>query len=157
MYTIFKLNFNENSRTIHLIYLILHNDKRFLSNSIRSRIKEKYITFYSEEDQKQSTSSNSISNRSILDIQSQPLSQSEIVGNRVSSFDEDDLIDAAETQECSSENSVDSNLNIPIKPLPLLEAPPILEAHPLLEAPSKIVDVKDVLEAPLILQTSLNF
>jgi hypothetical protein len=37
------------------------------------------------------------------------------------------------------------------KPLLIIEAPPILEA------PSKIVDVKDVLEAPLILKTSLNF
>jgi hypothetical protein len=114
VYTIFKLNFNENSRTIRLIYLILHDDKRFLSNSIRILIKEKYITFYSEEDQKQSISSNSTSNRPIPDIQSQPLSRSEIVGNRVSSFDEDDSSNAAETQECSSENSVDSNLNIPI-------------------------------------------
>jgi hypothetical protein len=113
MYTIFKLNLNENSRTIRSIYLILHDNKRFLSNSIRILIKEKYITFYSEKDQKQSTS-NSISNELILDIQSQPLSRSEMFGNRVSSFDEDDSTDATEKQECSSANSVDSNLNIPI-------------------------------------------
>jgi len=114
MYTIFKLNFNENSRTIRLIYLILHDDTHFLSNSIHILIKEKYIIFYSEEDQKQSTSSNSISNGPISNIQSQPLSGSEIVGTRASSFDEDGWGDATETQERSSENSVDSNLNIPI-------------------------------------------
>ncbi len=84
MYTIFKLNLNENSRTIRSIYLVLHDNKRFLSNSIRILIKEKYITFYSEEDKKQSTSSNSISNGPIPDIQSQPLFRSEIVENRVS-------------------------------------------------------------------------
>jgi hypothetical protein len=84
MHNNFKLDFNENSRTIRLIYLILHDHKRFLSNSIRILIKEKYITFYSEEDQKQSTSSNSISNGPIPDIQSQPLFRSEIVENRVS-------------------------------------------------------------------------
>jgi hypothetical protein len=39
------------------------------------------------------------------------------------------------------------------KPLPIIEAPPILEALPLLEAPSRRVDMKDVLEALLILQT----
>ncbi len=114
MYNNFKLNFNENSRTIRLIYLILHDHKRFLSNSIRILIKEKYITFYSEEDQKQSTSSNSISNGPIPDIQSQPLFRSEIVENRVSSSDQDDSNNATETQECSSANSVDSNLNNPI-------------------------------------------
>jgi hypothetical protein len=43
------------------------------------------------------------------------------------------------------------------KPLPIIEAPPILEALPLLEATSKIVDVKDVLQALLISETSLNF
>ena len=84
MYNNFKLDFNENSRTIRLIYLILHDGERFISNSIRILIKEKYITFYSEEDQKQSTSSNSISNGPIPDIQSQPLFRSEIVENRVS-------------------------------------------------------------------------
>jgi len=114
MYTIFKLNFNENSSTIRLIYLIHHDDKHFLSNSIHILIKEKYFTFYSEEDQKQTTSWNFISNGPILDIQSQSLSRSEIVGTRASSFDEDDSSDAAETQESSFENSVDSNLNIPI-------------------------------------------
>jgi hypothetical protein len=114
MYNNFKLNFNENSRTIRLIYLILHDHKRFLSNSIRILIKEKYITFYSEEDQKQSTSSNSISNGPIPDIQSQPLFRSEIVENRVSSSDQDDSNNATGTQECSSANSVDSNLNNPI-------------------------------------------
>jgi hypothetical protein len=114
MYNNFKLNFNENSRTIRLIYLILHDHQRFLSNSIRILIKEKYITFYSEEGQKQSTSSNSISNGPIPDIQSQPLFRSEIVENRVSSYDQDDSNNATETQECSSANSVDSNLNNPI-------------------------------------------
>jgi hypothetical protein len=114
MHNNFKLDFNENSRTIRLIYLILHDHKRFLSNSIRILIKEKYITFYSEEDQKQSTSSNSISNGPIPDIQSQPLFRSEIVENRVSSSDQDDSNNATGTQECSSANSVDSNLNNPI-------------------------------------------
>jgi hypothetical protein len=114
MYSIFKLNFNKSGRTIRFIYLILHDDKCFLSNSIRVLTKQKYITFYSEKDKKESITSNSISNGPIPDIESQPLSRSRIVGNPVSSFDEDDSSDVAEIQECSSENSVDSNSNIPI-------------------------------------------
>ncbi len=114
MYTIFQLNFNENSRTLRLIYSFLDNDRRFLSKSVHIIIKEKYMTFYSKEDSKQSTSSNSISDGPISDIQSRPLSRSEIIRNRISLFDEDDLSNTTEAQKCSSENSVDSNLNVSI-------------------------------------------
>ena len=42
------------------------------------------------------------------------------------------------------------------KPLPIIEAPPILEALPLLEAPSGMVDVRNILEAPLIWEKFLK-
>ena len=41
MYAVFELNFNKNSRTIRLLYGIVFNDKRFLSNTIRSLLHEK--------------------------------------------------------------------------------------------------------------------
>jgi hypothetical protein len=50
MHTIFELNFDENSRTIRLIYSFLDDDRHFLSKSIHIIMKEKYITFYSKED-----------------------------------------------------------------------------------------------------------
>ncbi len=70
IYTIFELNFNKNSRTMRLLYSVLHGDKRFLSNPIRILIKEKNIDLDSEQDHKQSISSNSISNESTSDIAS---------------------------------------------------------------------------------------
>ncbi len=66
------------------------------------------------EDQKQSTSSKSISEGLIPNIEYQPLSQIGITRSRISLFNEDDSSDAAKTQEYSSENIVDANLNIPI-------------------------------------------
>lgn len=114
VYIIFQFNFDENSHTIHLIYFILHNDRRFLSNSIRILIKDQYISFYSQDDEKQSTSSNSISNRPIPDIESQSLFPSETVRNRIRSLDQDDSSDPAEIKQCLFKNSIDSNSNIPL-------------------------------------------
>ena len=45
----------------------------------------------------------------------------------------------------------------PIKPLVIIETPTILEALALLEDPSGTVDVRNVLEAPLICKKFLDF
>ena len=57
---------------MRLLYSVLHGEKRFLSNPICILIKEKNIDLDSEQDHKQSISSNSISNESISDIASYP-------------------------------------------------------------------------------------
>lgn len=46
IYTIFELNFPKGSRTIRLLYCILHNDKRFLTNTTRFFINEKRIEMF---------------------------------------------------------------------------------------------------------------
>jgi hypothetical protein len=56
----------------------------------------------------------------------------------------------------SEENKNMSFLPLQLNPSPY-KSPSHIRSPPLLEAPSKIVDVKDVLEAPLISKTSLNF
>lgn len=43
MYTIFELNFPKNSRTVRLLYSMFHEEKRFLTNTIRLFLKEKKI------------------------------------------------------------------------------------------------------------------
>ena len=54
MYAVFELNFNKNSRTIRLLYGIVFNDKRFLSNTIRSLLHEKQIYISLEQNRKKS-------------------------------------------------------------------------------------------------------
>jgi hypothetical protein len=56
------------------------------------------------------------------------------------------------SNEKKSKKNVD-HVNLPR----IIEAPPILEALPLLEAPSRMVDVRNVLEASLILKKFLKF
>ena len=63
---------------MRLLYSVLHGDKRFLSSPIRILIKEKNLDLDTEQDHKQSISSNSISNEQISEIASQSLSRSEI-------------------------------------------------------------------------------
>lgn len=48
MYTIFELNFPKNNRTVRLLYSLFHGEKRFLSNTIRSFIREKDIEISEE-------------------------------------------------------------------------------------------------------------
>ncbi|CAF4276407.1 unnamed protein product [Rotaria sp. Silwood2] len=48
MYSVFELNFNRHSCAIRFIYAILHNDKRFLSNTMHILIKEKDIDIINE-------------------------------------------------------------------------------------------------------------
>ena len=48
MYTIFELSFPKNSRTIRLLYCIIHGEKRFLTNTIRSFVKDKKILLLDE-------------------------------------------------------------------------------------------------------------
>ncbi|CAF4393012.1 unnamed protein product, partial [Rotaria magnacalcarata] len=60
MYTIFELAFDKKSRTIRLLYSIVHEDKRFLSNSIRILIKEKNIDIYYEQQLTSEASTNSL-------------------------------------------------------------------------------------------------
>ncbi|CAF1501583.1 unnamed protein product [Adineta ricciae] len=65
MYTIFELSFDKKSRTIRLLYCVLHGDKQFLSNSVRVLIKEKNINIQREPPQLPSMSCNSLRNNPI--------------------------------------------------------------------------------------------
>ncbi|CAF2060439.1 unnamed protein product [Rotaria magnacalcarata] len=53
MYTIFELTFHKKSRTIRLLYSILHAETRYLTNSVRILIKEKNIDIYAEQQHQQ--------------------------------------------------------------------------------------------------------
>jgi hypothetical protein len=75
MHTIFELSFDKKSRTIRLLYSVLHGDKRFLSNSIRNLIKEKNIDIYCEQKYILSSSSSNLQSSSST---TQPQAQSQI-------------------------------------------------------------------------------
>jgi hypothetical protein len=114
MYTIFELSFNKNSRTIRLLYSICHSEKRFLSNSIRIFIKDKNIDIFAEETQKESAPFNSISNNSAaVTLKGQSQSQPDVISQ--SSLSKQGELNMNEvTDECSSDNTFDSNSNISI-------------------------------------------
>ena len=62
MYTIFELSFDKKSRAIRLLYCVLHGDKNYLTNSIRSLINEKDIDLdWAKKKQSSSSSSSSTS------------------------------------------------------------------------------------------------
>lgn len=65
MYTIFELNFPKNSRTVRLLYSLLHGDKRFLTNTIRLFLKEKQIDVIDRPHQNHSISPTSAENKSL--------------------------------------------------------------------------------------------
>ena len=86
MYTIFELNFPKNSRTIRLLYSVLHCDRRFLSNTIRLFIKEKQINIDDEPYRTQSVISNINSDKStVIAASPQSLAQKEILCSSISS------------------------------------------------------------------------
>ncbi|CAF1538951.1 unnamed protein product [Adineta steineri] len=113
MYTIFELSFNKKSRTIRLIYSVLHGDKRFLPNSIRIFIKENNIDIYSEQQQQSSlNSSNTMSKITTTVINESQESQSHVqVTEQCNPLDGHDLsIVTQTTEENDSMDVVDSNL-----------------------------------------------
>ncbi|CAF1319370.1 unnamed protein product [Adineta steineri] len=116
MYTIFELSFNKKSRTIRLIYSVLHGDKRFLPNFIRIFIKENNIDIYSEQQQQQSSlnSSNSMSKSSTTVINESQESQSHVqVTEQCNPLDGHDLsIVTQTTEENDSMDIVASSLRI---------------------------------------------
>ncbi|CAF4241972.1 unnamed protein product [Adineta steineri] len=111
MYTIFELSFNKKSRTIRLIYSVLHGDKRFLPNSIRIFIKENNIDIYSEQQQSSLNSSNSMSNISTKVINESQESQSHVqITEQCNPLDRRDLsIVTQTTEENDSIDIVDSS------------------------------------------------
>ncbi|CAF1519519.1 unnamed protein product [Rotaria sp. Silwood1] len=62
MYVVFELNFPKNGRAIRFLYAIMFGDTRYLSNKMRTLIKEKNIEIYTEQNRKISESTNLISN-----------------------------------------------------------------------------------------------
>ncbi|CAF1473599.1 unnamed protein product [Rotaria sordida] len=62
MYVVFELNFLKNGRAILFLYAIMFGDTRYLSNKMRSLIKEKNIEIYTEQNRKICESTNLISN-----------------------------------------------------------------------------------------------
>jgi hypothetical protein len=104
MYTIFELSFNKNSRTIRFLYACLHGDKRFLSNSIHSFLREKNIEINPEQNQQQST----------IDMEPQSISDRETTRQSTASmeFDSNGQETAANGP---SQDDFDSNSHIPIE------------------------------------------
>ncbi|CAF1262294.1 unnamed protein product [Adineta ricciae] len=80
MYTIFELSFDKKSRTIRLLYSVLHGDKQFLSNSVRLLIKEKSINIHRERPQLPSTSPDSFRNNPTT-INTTPVSRTQMDTN----------------------------------------------------------------------------
>jgi len=115
MYTIFELTFDKKSRTIRLIYSVLHAETRYLTNSVRILIKEKNIDIYAEQQYQQQQHqiiSNSPSNGpTTLADESQPQSQFKINLPSDPSVEGNSLIISQSTEPKYSNDNRDSNLN----------------------------------------------
>ncbi|CAF4051096.1 unnamed protein product [Rotaria sordida] len=76
MYVVFELNFPKNGRAIRFLYSIMLGDTRYLSNKMRTLIKEKNIEIYTEQNRKIYESTCSVSNsHSAVSNDTQSLSQ----------------------------------------------------------------------------------
>ena len=64
MYNVFELNFYKHSRAIRFLYSVFHRDKRFLSNAMRSLVKEKNIDVFTETSHQPLLCSNDFAHRS---------------------------------------------------------------------------------------------
>ncbi|CAF4221244.1 unnamed protein product [Rotaria sordida] len=62
MYVVFELNFPKNGRAIRFLYAIMFGDTKYLSNKMRSLIKEKNIEIYTEQNRKICESTNLVLN-----------------------------------------------------------------------------------------------
>jgi hypothetical protein len=111
MYSIFELNFNRSSRAIRFLYSILHGDKRFLSNAMRLLIKEKGIDICNEANRKNISSSNNIcTNSTILTSNSQISTNININTENTFINKENESDRPGESNTCSSNDALDSNL-----------------------------------------------
>ncbi|CAF3996188.1 unnamed protein product, partial [Adineta steineri] len=132
MYTIFELAFDKKSRTIRLLYAILHAETRYLTNSVRILIKEKNIDVYAEQQyqqqqqqQHQTMSNSSSTSSTIPESESQSYIQFEIHSPGDLSVQDNGLImnqltDTTSTNDNPDTNSnasldIDENINIPEK------------------------------------------
>ncbi|CAF4352204.1 unnamed protein product, partial [Rotaria sp. Silwood2] len=112
MYSVFELNFNRNSRAIRFLYAILHNNKRFLSNTMHLLIKEKDIDIINEINRQQITSPNSISNNSTTLSTSSKISTHNKIITESTSMDEENNFNVPDpTNSCYSNGSIDLNSN----------------------------------------------
>ncbi|CAF1426972.1 unnamed protein product, partial [Rotaria sordida] len=76
MYVVFELNFPKNGRAIRFLYSIMLGDTRYLSNKMRTLIKEKNIEIYTEQNRKIYESTCSVSkSHSAVSNDTQSLSQ----------------------------------------------------------------------------------
>lgn len=76
MYVIFELNFPKNGRAIRFLYAIVFGDTRYLSNKMRSLIKEKDIEIQTEQNRKNGENKNLAPNNcSAVDNDAQSSSQ----------------------------------------------------------------------------------
>lgn len=76
MYVVFELNFPKNGRAIRFLYAIVFGDTRYLSNKMRSLIKEKDIEIQTEQNRKSCENKTLASNnRSTVDNDAQSSSQ----------------------------------------------------------------------------------
>ncbi len=116
MYTIFELSFDKKSRTIRLLYAVLHAETRYITNSVRILVKQKEINLHVEEQyqeqHQQQTVSNSSSNSSTTpENQSHSEVQLEINSPGDRSIEENPIIMNQLTDTTSSNNNPDTNSN----------------------------------------------
>ena len=89
-YVVFELNFPKNGRAIRFLYAIVFGDTRFLSNKMRSLIKEKDIEIYAETNRKTFDYTNLVSNSPltvIRDSQSSPQSNVNLSSRSIENVD----------------------------------------------------------------------
>ncbi|CAF1690843.1 unnamed protein product [Adineta ricciae] len=66
MYTIFGLSFDKKSRAVRLLYSVLYDETRYLTNSVRILMKEKNIEVHSQQQKQHQPMLNASSNDSTM-------------------------------------------------------------------------------------------
>lgn len=104
MYSIFELGFDRKSRTVRLLYSVLHAETRYLTNSVRILIREKNIDVNSEQLHRRQ--------QQLLPPQSQqnsiPVASSNILGTTAADTTKDDVEVEAEA-ECEPSTQLEMN------------------------------------------------
>ena len=113
MYTLFELNFPKNGRTIRLLYSVLHSDKQYLTNTIRSFMRENEIHMVDESSRNQSLAPT-------LEKRSLP---TDIHGSQ-SMAEHDKTIDAAIKDPLPDQDRTPSDLSNVVSDLPMNSSEP---------------------------------
>ena len=111
MYTIFELAFDKKSRTIRLLYSVVHGETRYLTNSIRILIKEKNLNISSEHQQQQHQIASNSSSYGSTTLTNEPQRQFETNSSSDVLVQVNSFIVSQTTEIKSSNESSDSNSN----------------------------------------------